>query len=421
MIDNYEIKRINGEDVLYLYFNFDYEFSKFNLKENYKNLEQYIKKFINNNKIFFTGTLVTLIASGIIIGNVNLNNDSKIYINNTIFDNVISERVDIEEQNNINKEVNDVVLNNKVSKVDRISLNDEVEGNNIVSSKDEVSDINNQVEVQNEIVKSNENLTYVTLRRSNGEVAYIELEEYLIGVVGAEMPASFNIEALKSQSVISRTYALKSISSGRVLTDNESTQSYKSNDELRNMWGSSYDVYYSKIKNAINSTKGEYLTYNGNYIEAVFHSTSNGTTEDARNVWGNYYPYLVSVDSLYDSFNPSYEKEKSFSYDELSSKLGFYVNSETEFNILSYTSGNRVENISIDNNVFTGVSLRSILGLRSTDFEIIKNDAGVTFKTKGYGHGVGMSQYGANGMAKSGYSYRDILNHYYPGVSISSL
>jgi len=221
--------------------------------------------------------------------------------------------------------------------------------------------------------------------------------------------------------VVSRTYTLKCISIGKTLTDNASTQMYKSKGELQSMWGANFNSYYAKVKQAVDSTKGEYLTYNGTYIDAVYHSTSNGRTEDASNVWGNSYPYLVSVESSYDNTNPSFSISKSFSYSELSSKLGFSVNGDSEFNILGYTSGGRVSSISIDGNIFSGVSFRSMLGLRSADFDIVKNNDGVVITTRGYGHGVGMSQYGANGMGKAGYSYRDILLHYYPGVSLGQL
>ena len=164
-----------------------------------------------------------------------------------------------------------------------------------------------------------------------------------------------------------------------------------------------------------------YLTYKGNYIEAVFHSTSNGKTEASVNVWGNTYPYLVSVESKYDNLNSSFQKDKKITYSELSKKLGFTITDETEFNILGKTSGNRVSKISIGSNTYTGVKLRNILGLRSADFAIKKNDDGVVFTTKGYGHGVGLSQYGANGYAKNGYTVFQILSHYYPKTVIKTL
>ena len=235
------------------------------------------------------------------------------------------------------------------------------------------------------------------------------------------MPASFSEQALMAQAIIARTYALKSLENNKTLTDNSTTQNYKDNSELRKVWGSSYDFYYSKIKNAVLNTKGIYLTYNGKIIDAVYHSTSNGYTEDAKNVWGNSFPYLVSVESPYDSTNKNFESQKFFTYEEISSKLKINITEETNFSILSYTSSSRVENIEIDGNIYTGLQIRNILGLRSTDFQIEKSDTGIIFITKGYGHGVGLSQYGANGMAKNGYSYDQILKHYYKGITINHL
>jgi len=160
------------------------------------------------------------------------------------------------------------------------------------------------------------------------------------------------------------------------------------------------------------------LTYNGTYIEAVYHSTSNGVTESSVNVWGNYYPYLVSVDSKYDNLNVSFIKNIEISFQELSSKLGFDIDKETDILLIGKTSGNRVESVKIEDHVYKGIDFRNILGLRSADFDIEYTDSGIIFTTRGYGHGVGLSQYGANGMAKNGYNYEAILKHYYPGVSL---
>ena len=235
------------------------------------------------------------------------------------------------------------------------------------------------------------------------------------------MPASFNMEALKAQSIVARTYAVNTINKNKRLTDNNSTQNYKSNDELRSMWGSNFNTYYEKVKNAVNSTKGMYLTYNGEIIDAVYHSTSNGYTEDSIYVWGNSKPYLKSVSSIYDNTNKNYLYTLYLSYEDISNKLKNSVDINTEFNILEKSSSGRVVNVEINGITYSGINIRSLLGLRSTDFNIEKTDTGINFITRGYGHGVGMSQYGANGMANHGSNYRDILLHYYTGVSISSL
>ena len=234
------------------------------------------------------------------------------------------------------------------------------------------------------------------------------------------MPAEFNEQALMAQAILARTYTLKAIKNNKKLTDTSSTQNYKSNEELKNMWKDKYDIYYNKIKKAIDNTCGKYLTYDGQLIEAVYHSTSNGLTEDSKNVWGNSFPYLITVESKYDELNPSFIRETQITYEKLSTIFKTNINSETDINIISKTSGNRVDKIEIAGNIYTGVEVRTLLKLRSSDFEIIRNNVGIVFKTRGYGHGVGMSQYGANGMAKNGYSYDQILKHYYKGVTIQT-
>ena len=449
MINGYTIRNVNGQDILYLFFDFNYEFSSFDFMAKREKIHDVVRNFIKDHNIFFKGATIALVSGGILFGSINLSTPSfsQVAMNNNVS---IEEKVDDSKSDEIVRidEVKDDVSINDSSSVSHDEVistdipsivvdnkSDTVVNNvssNIVNNESASEPVANttasesintvsEPEVVEQVQEEVDNNIYVSVRRSDGRVVSLELEDYVTGVVGAEMPALFSSEALKAQAVIARTYALKANSMGQVLSDNESTQSYKDNGELASLWGGSYSSYYSKIKDAVNSTKGVYLTYNGNYIEAVYHSTSNGRTEDSSNVWGNYYPYLVSVDSVYDNTNPSFSISKSFSYSDLSSKLGIGVNSSSEFNILGYTSGGRVSSISIDGNQFSGVSFRSMLGLRSADFDIVKNDDGVVITTRGYGHGVGMSQYGANGMGKAGYSYSDILLHYYPGVSLGQL
>ena len=184
------------------------------------------------------------------------------------------------------------------------------------------------------------------------------------------------------------------------------------------MWKSSYDSYYHKIKNAVYDTIGLVLKHNGKYIDALYHSMSNGKTELPKYVWGNNLSYLQSVSSNWDKNVKGYEKTIEISYNTLNSKLKTNITSSSNININSYTASNRVDSITLDNKVFSGVSLRNKLGLRSTDFDVVQTSTGLKFTTRGYGHGVGMSQYGANEAAKEGYSYEQILKHYYSGISI---
>ena len=266
-----------------------------------------------------------------------------------------------------------------------------------------------------ENIKKNE--ITVTVYRNNGKIINLELEEYVLGVVGAEMPASFNIEALKAQAILARTYALKSIKNGKKLTDTVSTQAYKDNFELQKLWKNDYTKYYEKIKKAVNETKGKVILYNNEYIDAVYHSTSNGKTENSKNVWKNSLPYLVSVDSSWDKNVKSYKKETIFEINEFCNILKLDVEEPITYEIIHNETG-RVRQITINNKTFSGTEFRNLLKLRSTDFEIEINDEKVKVTTYGYGHGVGMSQYGANEMAKQGYSYIQILKHYYTGVVI---
>lgn len=428
MIYDYEIKQRNNEEILYLYLDINQEFAKLNARKKKKKLDEIVKEYIRKNKIVFKGTTIAILVGGLVVGTLTLKEPSREVKNATsVFptyaistllkeeekeENVLEKQVGEEEKEEVQKE--EKTVKKETSKQVKKSAT------NATSSKSSSNNTNKVTSSEKaETPEFEEQKTYVTIYRSNGSVLNLELEEYVIGVVGAEMPASFHTEALKSQAILARTYALKSLETGLRLTDNSSTQNYKSNEELKKIWGSSYSTYYNKIKKAVEETKGMYLTYNGKIIDAVYHSTSNGVTEDAKNVWGNSIPYLVSVASPYDSTSSAFASEKKISYEELSNKLGFIVTLDTSFEIQSKTEGNRVLDIQIGTQVYNGVTLRNLLGLRSATFEVVKKENGVTFITKGFGHGVGMSQYGANGMAKNGSSYSSILKHYYQGVTLS--
>lgn len=261
----------------------------------------------------------------------------------------------------------------------------------------------------------------ISVRLSTNQVIQVPLEEYIVGVVGAEVPALFHTETLKAQAIASRTYTMNKTSRGETLVASSANQNYKTKEELQKMWGSSFDSYYLKVKNAVNETKGKVLTVNGKYIDALYFSTSNGKTEDSIYVWGNSYSYLKSVDSPWDVGISSYSYTKVMTLSEVSSKLGVNLTSMSQINVISKTTGDRINKISFCGKEFTGVKIRELLVLRSTDFEISINGSNVTFVTKGYGHGVGMSQYGANEYAKKGASYDTILKHYYTGVSITNI
>ena len=263
-------------------------------------------------------------------------------------------------------------------------------------------------------------------REEKGIIENVSFEDYVKGVLAGEMPVSFDKEALKAQAVAARSYVLKemekNIDNVYDVLDTVSNQVYLSDNDLKERWGSDFEYKNELLKNVIEETRGEYISYNGEVVEALFFSTSSGKTENSGEVFSTQLPYLVSVDSTWDKeVSPVYNDTKKFSISEFCSLLDIDNTSELDISVISTTSTGSIRNISINDKNYRGIDFRNKLGLRSTDIEIIKNSDSITFRTKGYGHGVGMSQYGANGMAKAGYSYEDILLHYYPGVRINSL
>ncbi|MBR5468006.1 MAG: stage II sporulation protein D [Firmicutes bacterium] len=252
-----------------------------------------------------------------------------------------------------------------------------------------------------------------------------DLEEYIVGVVAAEMPASFEKEALKAQSVAARTYAVNSRMSVDELIKSEG-QAYNTIDEMKGKWGDNFAEYYQKIKTAVYETEGEIIVYNDEPILAVFHAISGGKTETAENIWQRELPYLKSVESSKDTMAKEYSAEKFFLDSEAAALLQSQFNGlklteghiADQMQIFERTDAGYVSKIQIGNMVFSGRQVREALGLRSSNFSFSQKDDGVVFETKGYGHGAGMSQYGANYMAAEGRTYGEIIKHYYSGVEI---
>lgn len=409
MFDNYIVKN----ETLYIDLNINYDFGNFkNTKTNFK---KELKKFLNSLKINFNKIVLT--CSGVIIGSIILTNNN---FNNEVsmkyVPNIDTRIPYITHYGNEEKIDDNIIVNSDVNEVKE----------NVNISQDISKNVENSVNKEPKIIENtnsdnttNSSMSEITIYRSNGSIINLNMTDYLIGVVSSEMPASFNLEALKAQSVLARTYALKAKQTGKKLTDTVSTQSYIDIDQMKNKWRNSFNTYYNKIKNAVENTNGEYLSYNGNYIEALYHSTNNGKTESSLDVFGNYYPYLISVSSEYDKNASSYLRTINMPLDTISNKLGLNLNNDSVISILSYTDGGNIKEININGNNFSGKKVRELLGLRSADFDISISDNNANITTRGYGHGVGMSQYGANGMANAGYSYKDILSHYYPGTTLT--
>lgn len=260
---------------------------------------------------------------------------------------------------------------------------------------------------------------------SSSEIEEVLLEDYVKGVLAGEMPVSFEIEALKAQAVASRSYVLKKIDDNKDsdydVVNSTLNQVYLTEEKMRENWKDDYDKNLEKINAAVNDTRGEYLSYNGEVANALFFSTSSGMTENSEDVFVSEVPYLRSVSSEWDKDSPKYEDISIFLLNDFYDKLGLEYNSELNVSISSKTKTGKPKEVLINGVLFSSRDLASKLGLRSSYLSIAFNDNVVTITTKGFGHGVGMSQYGAQGMAKEGYKYNEILLHYYNGTEIKKI
>ncbi len=270
------------------------------------------------------------------------------------------------------------------------------------------------------------NITVRVKRLKTGEIEEIPLEEYVVGVLAGEMPTSFCLEAFKAQAVASRTYVLKRMGYNKNnnydVVDSVSNQVYLDLDYLKEVWGKGYTAKINKLRTAVNETIDEYLDYDGEVVEALFFSTSNGYTEDSNLVFNFKLPYLKSVESSWDKGVSSvFNASKTISLQEFYESLKMQYNPRLKIEIIERSNTNRILSLKINDKFFSGREIYNKLGLKSTDFEITQIGTNLLIETTGYGHGVGMSQYGAEGMAKAGYRYNDILKHYYTGTTIKKI
>ena len=263
----------------------------------------------------------------------------------------------------------------------------------------------------------------LTVKNRSGNLQQMTLEDYLVGVVLAEMPADFESEALKAQAVVARTYTRRRMAGGKhngaaVCMDPGCCQGFRSEEDYLREGGRQSSV--DKVRAAVAETDGLVLEYGGSLIDATYFSCSGGVTEDAVAVWGQDVPYLQSVQSPGEESAPRFRDSVSFSAAEFAEKLGISPEGDPSgwFGPVEYTEGGGVEEMTIRGKAFTGTQLRSKLGLRSTAFEVAVSGRTITVTTRGFGHRVGMSQYGAQAMAKEGSSCAEILAHYYTGAEL---
>ena len=254
------------------------------------------------------------------------------------------------------------------------------------------------------------------------KIIKVPFEEYIKGVLAGEMPASFELEALKAQAVAARSYVLvqaeKNKDKDYDVVNTTDNQVYQTDEALKEKWKNDYNNKINKIKRAVSETKSQYLSYNGKVVEALFFSTSTGKTENSEEVFSSKVPYLRSVSSTWDTSSPVFEDTAKFTLEDFYKKLELPYNDKISIEIIQTTSTGRIKTIKINEQELSGREVAKKLSLRSNYFTITQNNQNVTITTKGFGHGVGMSQYGALGMAKEGYTYDKILKHYYQGVEI---
>ncbi len=275
-------------------------------------------------------------------------------------------------------------------------------------------------------------------RTAGGDTESIDFEEYIMGVVACEMPSTFHSEALKAQAVAARTYSTakfmnaKTLGNSNVhpqapLCDTTHCQVYKNEKDLKTVKGSNWmKTEWPKIISAVKNTKSQLLYYNGKLVEqALFHSSSGGKTENSEDVFASAVPYLKSVESPYEESATHRNEQTTLSLNDFTAKLNKYDSSlnlkdvsKGTIKILKRSSGNRVEKMQVGNSYLTGRQIREALDLHSANFSVKVSNKNITFTSNGSGHGVGMSQYGANGMANEGYGYKKILSHYYSGTEV---
>ena len=277
----------------------------------------------------------------------------------------------------------------------------------------------------------------VTLTIQDGDTTeQMTLERYLTGVVRGEMPASFEMEALRAQAAAERSYVYYQLAAGRkdahpdadFCTDHTCCSAYLSETAAREKWGGDFAPWNTRVEQAVSDTDGQVVLYNGRPILAVFHSSSAGRTAAAGDVWSGDLPYLVSVDSTEgEETVPNYYSTVTFTAAEAKEKL-LAAHPELKlsgtpdrwFGAAAENGSGRVETVSVGGTDIEGTELRRIFGLRSACFTVAADSESVTFRVTGYGHGVGMSQYGANQLAREGKTWQEILEWYYTGATVGN-
>ncbi len=300
-------------------------------------------------------------------------------------------------------------------------------------SVEKATDVISQEFLGEEITVSQDETAVATVKVMNASsknITEMPLRDYLIGVVASEINAAYHEEAIKAQCVAAHTMLLYSKEykndglNGADISDSSAThQGFLTEDEQREKWGENYDTYRDKIEKCVDEVIDFTIQYDGEPINAVFHSISNGQTENATDVWGGEYPYLISVNSVGDKLSPAYHSEVKVTAEEFKetmSENGAELGDEPSKWVekITNTDTGMVKEIIIGEKSFKGTEIRTLFGLKSSTFTVKYADENFIFTVSGYGHGVGMSQYGADYMARQGFTYKEILKHYYSNTEI---
>ena len=370
MFYRYVLTAENGEEILYLYYANTYEFAQdFTSRVPKETMQQKINHYIKNRGIPFVGDKVYLVVDGIIAGTFSKG------------------AMDPEPKEAPSQPVSNPILD--------------------AQSKP--------------ILKSSETDFIVFLEQSDHHIVKLSMEQYLLGVLASEILPSFHMEALKAQAVLCRTYAIKQMLKERRVKAVNENQIYRDISFYKLVWLKSYDVYSQRLKQAIQTTKGQYLAYEKQLINPLFHSVSSGITDTAASIENHPTPYLTSVLSSYDVKSPLFVKTTTLPLEQVAKRLNVSKEELTKIQILETSPGKRIQKIQVGNQIFTGIQFIQLLGLNSNAVSIYVSKDKVSFTTHGLGHGIGLSQYGANGMAYDGKSYQEILTYYYPHTKLWKL
>ena len=266
---------------------------------------------------------------------------------------------------------------------------------------------------------------YVRVKRKDNSIIKVPLEDYIVGVLAGEMPIDFEEEAFKAQAVAARSYVLikmkENMNNDYDVVDTVQNQVYLDYVYLKNVWKNNYIKYINKLKKVVKDTKGQYLEYNGEIAQTLYFSTSTGITENCKEIFGNDVPYLTSVDSKWDNISPLYETSQEYNINEFFQKLNLPYSNVLNISYIKRTSTGRNIKLMINNNIYNASDIMQIFNIKSTFFNITKNNNVIKISSKGYGHGVGMSQYGAQAMALKKYKYNQILYHYYKNTKLKKI